>query len=308
MRARSAAHEMTRVRAHGARSSRSCATSRRSLVALGLAACQGCRSHGHDGRRHRARPPTATRPPCASTSCQRPRRRARAVRLHQGPARGPRPLRRLGEAARQLRAPNALVASAGPLFFMDAQLERERADQDRIKARDDRAGAARRSSFAAFAPGRQRLGRRGGGADEARRRAGGAPRARRPATAVRARGRRGEGRLRRLRAARRRGRRRRERRGRRSSAGVEDAKRQGRQVLVALAAVGRGEAKRIADAVPELTAVVVGSAEVERRHEHDRAAGRAGGRRAHRAGGQPPAERGGARPLRARAARARATS
>ena len=42
--------------------------------------------------------------------------------------------------------------------------------------------------------------------------------------------------------------------------GVEEAKRQGANVLVALAAVGRGEAKRIADAVPELTAVVVGSA------------------------------------------------
>ena len=34
---------------------------------------------------------------------------------------------------------------------------------------------------------------------------------------------------------------------------------QGAQVLVLLAAVGRGEAKRIADAVPELTAIVVGS-------------------------------------------------
>ena len=42
--------------------------------------------------------------------------------------------------------------------------------------------------------------------------------------------------------------------------GIAEAKRQGANVLVALAAVGRGEAKRIADAVPELTAVVVGSA------------------------------------------------
>ena len=41
--------------------------------------------------------------------------------------------------------------------------------------------------------------------------------------------------------------------------GVEDAKKQGAEVLVALAAVGRGEAKRIADAVPELTAIVVGA-------------------------------------------------
>jgi hypothetical protein len=41
--------------------------------------------------------------------------------------------------------------------------------------------------------------------------------------------------------------------------GVEDAQRQGAEVLIALAAVGRGEAKRLADAVPELTAVVVGA-------------------------------------------------
>ncbi|HEY6461045.1 MAG TPA: multiheme c-type cytochrome, partial [Polyangiaceae bacterium] len=42
--------------------------------------------------------------------------------------------------------------------------------------------------------------------------------------------------------------------------GVDEAKKQGAEVLIALAAVGRGEAKRIADAVPELTAVVAGSA------------------------------------------------
>jgi hypothetical protein len=42
--------------------------------------------------------------------------------------------------------------------------------------------------------------------------------------------------------------------------GVEQARAQGANVLIALLAVGRGEAKRIADAVPELTAVVVGSA------------------------------------------------
>jgi hypothetical protein len=41
--------------------------------------------------------------------------------------------------------------------------------------------------------------------------------------------------------------------------GVAQARAEGADVLVALAAVGRGEAKRIADAVPELTAIVVGS-------------------------------------------------
>jgi hypothetical protein len=42
--------------------------------------------------------------------------------------------------------------------------------------------------------------------------------------------------------------------------GAEEAKKQGANVIVALASVGRGEAKRIADAVPDLAAVVVGSA------------------------------------------------
>jgi hypothetical protein len=41
--------------------------------------------------------------------------------------------------------------------------------------------------------------------------------------------------------------------------GVALAKRQGASVLVALTAVGRDEARRIAEAVPELTAIVVGS-------------------------------------------------
>ncbi|WP_394848309.1 hypothetical protein LZC95_12710 [Pendulispora brunnea] len=42
-------------------------------------------------------------------------------------------------------------------------------------------------------------------------------------------------------------------------ADVTSLRAQGAQVIVALAAVGRGEAKRIADSVPELTAIVVGS-------------------------------------------------
>lgn len=42
-------------------------------------------------------------------------------------------------------------------------------------------------------------------------------------------------------------------------ASIDQAKKDGAQALVALAAVGRGEAKRIADAFPELLAVVVGS-------------------------------------------------
>ncbi|MDB4994872.1 MAG: Cytochrome c family protein [Myxococcaceae bacterium] len=40
---------------------------------------------------------------------------------------------------------------------------------------------------------------------------------------------------------------------------VADAKKEGAKVVVVLAAVGRGEAKRIADMVPDVTAIVVGS-------------------------------------------------
>src|SRR5262249_32501758 len=42
-------------------------------------------------------------------------------------------------------------------------------------------------------------------------------------------------------------------------AAVGAAKSQGAQIIVALAAVGRGEAKRLADMVPGLTAILVGS-------------------------------------------------
>ncbi len=41
---------------------------------------------------------------------------------------------------------------------------------------------------------------------------------------------------------------------------VDELKKQGAKILIGIAATGRGEAKRIADAVPELHAVVVGSA------------------------------------------------
>ena len=52
----------------------------------------------------------------------------------------------------QPHAPAALVASAGPLFFMDDKLEGERADQDRIKAQTI-ARVLHGLGFAAFAPG-----------------------------------------------------------------------------------------------------------------------------------------------------------
>jgi hypothetical protein len=174
----------------------------------------------------------------------------------------------LGAWIRQSRqtAPASLVAAAGPLFFMDPGLVGERVDQDRIKA-ETIAHVLRGLDFVAFAPGANdwadgraglvalanaagataivsaeppavasppfgpvavrtvgalKVGFVGYGAEER-------PRAGDPGPELSVK------------------------------QGVEEAKRQGANVVVALAAVGRGEAKRIADAVPELTAVVVGS-------------------------------------------------
>ncbi len=173
------------------------------------------------------------------------------------------------------QAPAALVASAGPLFFMDAKLEGDRAEQDRIKA-DTLARVLHGLGFAAFAPGvndwddgpeafarraaasgaaptlvdGQAVVREAGGVKVGfvgYGQAGGAADANAGANAG-ASANAGAG----ANAG--------------ASAvdvvrrGVQDARQKGAQVLVALVAVGRGEAKRIADAVPELTAVVVGSA------------------------------------------------
>jgi 2',3'-cyclic-nucleotide 2'-phosphodiesterase (5'-nucleotidase family) len=179
------------------------------------------------------------------------------------------------------QAPRALVASAGPLFFMDDKLEGERADQDRAKA-ETIARVLKGLDFAAFAPGANDwTDGRGGllklatvsGATviddlpAAKVAAGALPLADAAApsplfASVLVRdvggvkigfvgyGQPGadagdvagpdvEGAI---------------------ARGVATAKEQGANVLIALAAVGRGEAKRIADAVPELTAVVVGGA------------------------------------------------
>jgi cytochrome c554/c'-like protein len=163
-------------------------------------------------------------------------------------------------------APAALVASAGPLFFMDEKLASERADQDRAKA-STLAKVLKGLGFVAFAPGvndwagggetlstlakesgavpiagdadlpsaRSVVIREVGGAD------GGALKVGFVGYGQALDGKEGgnvEEFVRR---------------------GTEQAKQSGANIVVALAAVGRGEAKRIADAVPELTAVVVGS-------------------------------------------------
>ncbi|MCL2451000.1 MAG: hypothetical protein FWD17_18810, partial [Polyangiaceae bacterium] len=160
-----------------------------------------------------------------------------------------------------------LVATAGPLFFMDDKLDPARADQDRAKATTI-ARVLGKLRFAAFAPGENDW---ADGAPTLARLAGDAgavalvpdpvapPFATHTVRDVTERG----------------GRRLRvgfvgygESPGTPSPrpspeeavrAGVEQARAEGAQVIVALAAVGRGEAKRIADAVTELTAIVVGS-------------------------------------------------
>jgi hypothetical protein len=175
---------------------------------------------------------------------------------------------------------SALVAAAGPLFFMDPKLDPERAAQDRAKA-ETFARVLDRLDFAAFAPGENDW---AGGPDmlAALARAsgavaiapvegppaegdGGAVFASSTVRVVDSAGLRvgfvGYGQPPRTPGA--------PSAGAMADmqpeglvmAGVAEAKAHGANVLVALAATGRGEAKRIADAVPELTAIVVGSAQ-----------------------------------------------
>src|SRR5258708_6871315 len=121
------------------------------VLAMGLAACQGCRSSA---------PPLATAP-SAGADAPAPTARLYFVTDLAGALEpcgctkdqlgG---LDHFGAWVRQGRtgARAALVASAGPLFFMDAKLQPERAEQDRIKAKTI-ARVLRGLDFAAFAPG-----------------------------------------------------------------------------------------------------------------------------------------------------------
>ena len=230
-------------------------------LAVGIAACHGCRSGGPiiDGRPSEAEagPPTVrlylvsdlagALEPCGCTKDQL------GGLDHFG----------AWVTREHAHAPAALVGSAGPLFFMDEKLDGERQGQDRLKA-ETIARVLRRLDLAAFAPGANDwadgagtftkladtsgAAAIGGGADAGPlvdvsvREYGGlkigfvgfgqSPGDAASSTVVQSAVRRG----------------------------VDAAKAQGANVLVALAAVGRGEAKRIADAIPELTAVVVGAA------------------------------------------------
>ncbi|MGO8998504.1 MAG: multiheme c-type cytochrome [Polyangiaceae bacterium] len=177
--------------------------------------------------------------------------------------------------AQRAAAPSSALVSAGPLFFMDPKLKDDRRDQDIAKA-ETIAAALKTLGFAAFAPGvnewaggeaelKKLEGESGGAllfangvgaestdspplgqwvvrniggvkvgfigvsaAGEAPSLAPPPPVRVTPSTDAIARG-------------------------------VEALKKGGAQVFVALAATGRGEAKRLADAVPSLTAIVVGS-------------------------------------------------
>ena len=241
-------HEMTRRSAFGHAASFLSALPVLAL-GLGLAACEGCRSSAtpHTGadvgapsvRLYLVSDLAGALEPCGCTKDQLGG------------------LDHFGAWVKHdaLAAPSSLVASAGPLFFMDAQIGGDRADQDRIKA-DTLARVLHGLGFAAFAPGvndwddgaegfARRVASSGATAVLADgkalvREAGGVkigfvgfgqgkavdPAANVPEVVAR---------------------------------GVKEAKEQGAEVLVALLAVGRGEAKRVADALPELTAIVVGS-------------------------------------------------
>jgi hypothetical protein len=234
------------------------------LVGVGLAACEGCRSTGANGVRAPAGgdggPPTVrlylltdlagALEPCGCTKDQLGGLDHFAAWVRSG----------------SQQAPAAVVAAAGPLFFMDDKPSAERQGQDRIKA-ETIARVLHDLRFAAFAPGANdwvdgaeafaKLAAQSGAAViDARARDGDAvvrdvgglrigfvgfgqgPSLGAGAVASNVSDAAIEDTVRR---------------------GVQEAKRQGANVLIALAAVGRGEAKRIADAVPELTAVVVGS-------------------------------------------------
>jgi 2',3'-cyclic-nucleotide 2'-phosphodiesterase (5'-nucleotidase family) len=179
------------------------------------------------------------------------------------------------------RAPQSLVASAGPLFYMEDALTADRAGQDRIKA-ESIARVLRDLGLAAFAPGANDWADGPSGLDRLALVSGaavvGAPADRGPRWVMREVGGVkiafiGVGQPSQTASS--------TPRSSPSSSSsaspspsapaptasaailvrgaVDEAKKQGANALVVLASTGRGEAKRIADAVPELAAVVVGS-------------------------------------------------
>jgi len=159
-------------------------------------------------------------------------------------------------ASERAKAPASLAVAAGPMFYIDKAIKPDRAEQEQAKA-DLIARSMKTLGLAAFAPGQNDWA--GGDArllalvqtSGAAMLAPGHAEMLREVNGVKigligvgpASGTSGDA-------------------GKRADlvrASIESLKKQGAQVLVALAAVGRGEAKRIADVAPELTAIVVGS-------------------------------------------------
>jgi hypothetical protein len=234
-------------------------------AALGLAACEGCRSNG-----------TPPQPPVVAADAGTPTLRLYVVSNLAGA------LEPCGCTKDQLggvdhlaafvaqeraKAPASLLVAAGPTFFMDPVLKGDRTEQDKTKA-ETIARTLRGLDFAAFAPGENcwAAGKASllsyasmGGASLLLANApppvdatdwkrwsvrevngvkvgfvgvGPAPKDEPGAS------------LDPQQAAR---------------EGIDAVKKEGAKVIVVLAAVGRGEAKRIADVAPEVTAVVVGA-------------------------------------------------
>jgi Cytochrome c554 and c-prime len=152
----------------------------------------------------------------------------------------------------KVRAPVLATLSAGPLFFMDRELRSERATQDRARA-SAMAKALRSLNLIAFAPGEND----GSGGKETlatlQEQSGAALVGPQGVTSV----------LRAVGALKLGligiGKTTKEPYQAEVAGAIASLKAQGAQIFIALAAVGRGEAKRLADFVPELTLVLVGA-------------------------------------------------
>jgi len=223
------------------------------LALAGLSACEGCKNGGSTGPRV-PETETPTVRLFLSSDGAGALEPCGCVKDQLGG------LDHLGALLRKEQVPNAAFAAAGPLFFMDPELKADKASQDRAKA-ETIAQVLRGFNLAAFAPGKNewaggpellgKITQASGGAMLF----GNAPSG--TATYVRELGGVKVGFV-----------------GVSNAetplgptkppeetvkAGVAELRGKGAKVFIALAATGRGAAKRLADVAPELTAVVVGS-------------------------------------------------
>lgn len=215
---------------------------------MALAACEGCKSNNHPGEH--AENPVATAPtlrlylvsdlagalePCGCVKDQ-------LGGLDHFLAHSE------GESKRGV--PSATLA-AGPLFFMDTTLSDDRKGQELTKA-ETLADGLKRTNLLAFAPAANDYALGEPTLATLATRSGAVPLGTTTRTVVRevggikiglvGIGPKTEGAPE---AA--------------ARAGYDEATRQGARIVIVLASIGRGAAKRVADAVPELTAVVVGA-------------------------------------------------